>query len=848
MGVGVLRQSSGLYRCRSSLRPVFLLFILFHVPCLAQAPVLLRLDPPGGQQGEALVLKLVGRNLPPDPKIMTPLPATFAPMTAGKSGSQMQGAESQTLPYLVELDPDVSVGLYPIRVSSRQGLSNILLFSVGAFPEVSEEESRLASHQAVNDSPEASQVLGSLPVTVNGTLSGPDRDVYRIEGQKADTLVFEVEARRCGSAVDPFIQLLDSREKEVASNDDAPGLDVDSRLDVRLPESGPYYVVVHDSRFSEQTDNFYRLKIGSFSYADALFPLGGRRGTKVDVELLGGNLPQPTKVTLDLGRTGEKKLVKVVPPGFPGALPMLFRASDLPEVMAPDGSGSMELEAGTIINGRISQPGEVDRYTLDVSAGERWAIEVLAAGLKTSLLSGLIMVHDEEGNRIASAGDDSPSAGDARVIPRGLTSSDPRLNLTVPEGITRLLISVEDLVNRGGPAFGYRLQARREPPDFTLVLEDPFINLPAGSNARLGVKVNRRGYKGAIRLGVSGDVDGLLIQGGDISPDTSAEPASIDVGALTITAGPGAKPRIRELVVWGESVSGEGPVIRRSALAPGMITNVLAGTGRSAAPTVRDVQKPFTAEWLGLDLPVMITNGLPVRVVLEAREPIQLVQGAEQMLEWHLESDAPAVLSPERVSIETPGAREVSVQFLDEQGRPKREGILEEPGFKGGGMRLRTTTGTPLGRFCVLLQADVNVGGETLRLYSRAIPGEVIRGYEIEIPDDSLSLGPGGKARLLGKVSRSRGFNEWVNIHVENLPPGVSCAQVHVDGREDQFSIPCEALDSSQPGEYDVELISSSILPDHEKENVPYSIPAVRARLTVREHGGKGSPGPGGVK
>ena len=845
MGIGVLRQSLGLYRCRSSLRPVFLLFMLFHVPCLAQAPVLLRLDPPGGQQGEALVLKLVGRNLPPDPRIMTPLPATFAPMTA-RSGSLPQRAENQILPYLVELDPEVSVGLYPIRVSSPEGLSNILLFSVGAFAEVREEESLLLSHQGVNDSPESSQILGSLPVTVNGTLNGPDRDVYRIEGQKADMLVFEVEARRCGSAVDPFIQLLDSREKEVASNDDAPGLDVDSRLDVRLPESGPYYVVVHDSRFSEQTDNFYRLKIGSFSYADALFPLGGRRGTKVDVELLGGNLPQPTKVTLDLGQIGEEKLVKVVPPGFPGALPMLFRASDLPEVMAPDGSGSMELDAGTIINGRISQPGEVDRYTLDVSGGERWAIEILAAGLKTSLLSGLIMVHDEEGRRIASAGDDSPRAGVDRVIPRGLTSSDPHLNLTVPDGVTRLLVSVEDLVNRGGPSFGYRLEARREPPDFTLVLKDPFINLPAGGSARLGVKVNRRGYKGAIRLGVSGDVDGLLIRGGDISPDTSAESVSTDEGALTITAGPGAKPEIRELVVWGESVSGEGPVIRRSALAPGMITNVLVGTGRSAAPTVRDVQKPFTAPWLGLNLPVMVTNELPVRVVLEGPERIRLVQGAEQMLKWRLEPEGPAVPSPELILVEAPGAREIDVKFLDEQGRRLKSSPIENPGFKEGRVRLQTTTGTSLGQFNVLVNVDIKVAGEIRRLYSPAIAGEVIQGYEIEVVADPVRLGPGGEAELVGRVSRSEGFNEWVDIHVENLPPGVSCAPVHVDSGEDQFAIPCEALDSSPPGDYDIELISSSVFPDHEKENVPYSIPAVQARLTVRDHRGEESPGPGG--
>ena len=844
MGTRMMRRSRRLHNHRGFVPAVFFLSILLHVPCFAQRPLLQKLDPPGGQLGEALVLKLVGRNLPADVKMITPLPATFTPMTTGKSGSKMQGAGRQVLPYLVELDRDVPVGLYPIRVSSPQGLSNILLFSVGAFPEVREEESLLSTHQALNDSPGAGQKLERIPVTVTGTLYGPDRDVYRFEGKQGEQLVFEVEARRVGSGVDPLIRLLDAREREIASNDDAPGLDVDCRLDVLLPDNGPYYVVIHDSRFSEQTDNFYRLKIGSFSYAEALFPLGGRRGSKVDVELLGGNLREPTRLTLDLAEVGEDSFVKVPIPGPPGALPLLFAVGDQPEVIAPDHDESSELEPGTVVNGRISRPGEVDRFELTVTPGESWGIELSAAGLGTSRLSGLVMVHDEEGNRIASGGDDSPSAGDFSVVPRGLTSSDPYLNITVPDGVERVLISVGDLVDRGGQSFGYRLEARREPADFTLVLDDPFINVPRGGSARVGVRVNRRGYRGAIRLGVSGDVDGLLIHGGDISPDLRPVSVSVDAGALTISARPDAKPRMRKLVVWGESVSEEGPVIRRRALAPGLITNVLVGTGRSAAPTVRDVQKPFTAPWLGLDLPVMITNKLPVRVVLEAPPRIRLVQGAEKTLKWRLESEGPAVPFPELILIEAPGAKETHVRFLDEQGRLQTEAI-EKPTFKRGDVLLRTTEGTPLGRFSVLVQADIKLGGETLRLYSQAIAGEVIQGYEIEVLAHSVSLGPGGKAQLVGKVSRSEGFNERVDIHVENLPPGVSCAPVHVDRGEDEFGIPCEALDSSPSGDYDVELISSSVFPDHEKENVPYSIPAVQTRLIVKAHWEAASQEPG---
>ena len=719
-------------------------------------------------------------------------------------------------------------------MSSTRGLSNILLFSVGAFPEVREEESLLTTHQALNDSPAASQELEQVPVVVNGTLYGPDRDVYRFEGRKGDELVFEVEARRVGSALDPLIRLLDAQEREIASNDDAPGLGVDCRLDVLLPDNGPYYVVIHDSRFSEQRDNFYRLKVGSFSYAEALFPLGGRRGSQVDVELLGGNLHQPAKLTLNLDGLEAGSFVRVPIPGLPGALPLLFAVSDLPEVPAPDVNLSTELQAGVVVNGRISSPGEVDRFSLAVVPGESWGIELVAAQLGTSLLSGLIIVENEEGERIASGGDDSPSGGDFSVVPRGLTSSDPYLNFRVLDGVNRVRISVADLVDRGGPSFGYRLQARREQADFTLMLMDAFVNLPAGGTARVSVQSNRRGYKGAIRLSVLGDTDGLLVQGGDIPLAVRTRSDFDPAGVLTLSARPDAESRIINLEVWGESVSEEGQVIRRKALGSGLITKVLVGTGRSAAPTVRDVQQPFTAPWLGLDLPVMVTNKIPVRLVLEAPLRIQLVQGAEKTLKWRLESEGPAVPLPELVFLEAPGIDELRVEFLDEKGETK--GALVNTALEGGDVRLCTTVGTPLARFDVLVGANIQVGGETQRLYSRAIAIEVIQGYEIEVLSESVSLDPGARAELVGKLSRAEGFGEPVDIRVENLPPGLACDPVHVGSSEDQFAIPCEALDSSRPGDYAVELISSSVLPDHEKENVPYSIPAVQARLIVKAH------------
>ena len=83
-------------------------------------------------------------------------------------------------------------------------------------------------------------------------------------------------------------------------SDDAPGAGLDARIDFTFPREGNYYVEVHDSRFSKQTQNFYRLKIGSYAYADGIFPLGGKRGETTEVTFFGTGLKTPVKTTVDL--------------------------------------------------------------------------------------------------------------------------------------------------------------------------------------------------------------------------------------------------------------------------------------------------------------------------------------------------------------------------------------------------------------------------------------------------------------------------------------------------------------------------------------------------------------------
>ncbi len=218
------------------------------------------------------------------------------------------------LPFMVSLKADTPVGFYPIRVVTPDGISNAVLFSVGDLPEVEEIESK--NPKQPNNFPQEAQKV-PVPSVINGTLEGPDVDNYTFTAKAGQKLVFEVEARQAGSAIDPAIEIFDSTGRELARNDDAPGLGVDSRVEVAFPKAGEYRVQIHDSKFSEQAQNFYRLKIGSYLYADAIFPLGWRRGETTEVTLSGGNLPAPLKAPVYLHT--QSGFVSVRLPGSPSS-------------------------------------------------------------------------------------------------------------------------------------------------------------------------------------------------------------------------------------------------------------------------------------------------------------------------------------------------------------------------------------------------------------------------------------------------------------------------------------------------------------------------------------------------
>lgn len=240
--------------------------------------------------------------------------------------------------------PDVGggTGIREVAMPGTGAGWNQVPFAVDALPDCVEQEP--------NGSVETAQRV-TLPVVVNGRIGEPgDWDVYRIDGRAGAELVVEVWARRLNSPLDSVLKFLAPNGKEMASNDDnedkACGLEThhaDSRLSIRIPANGVYFLRLGDTQRHGGKDYGYRLRIGppqpDFELRVVPSSVNGRAGASVpitvyamrrdgftgDIELSlkdapagfvlsGGTIPgdeEKLRMTLTLPGSGESRPVRL---------------------------------------------------------------------------------------------------------------------------------------------------------------------------------------------------------------------------------------------------------------------------------------------------------------------------------------------------------------------------------------------------------------------------------------------------------------------------------------------------------------------------------------------------------
>jgi hypothetical protein len=530
--------------------------------------------------------------------------------------------------------------------------------------------------------------------------------MFRLSARAGEKRVIEVEARRCGSAIDPLLEILDASGSVIARSEDAPLLGLDARVEVAFPRDGDYDVVVRDSRFSTQTANFYRLKVGSYAYPREVFPLGGRRGELVETSL------GPEKISVDLRNAGSNvRQVFVNLPGSP-ALPVPFAVGDDPEVNAPLSDAAISVPV--TINARLAGAGQVDRYALRVPPGRAMTFRIQARELGTSKIMAVITVRDEKGDVLGRSGDE-PLAEDLYNVNQSRTAGDPMLRLQTPAGVNQVTVTVEDLALRGGPGYAYRLNVQPVAQDFRVVLNSPFVNVPAGGSVAVPVTVQRQGFEDDIQLRVANAPKGLRVEGGYVVaglPVKETPQNRNSRGVLILTAEPGETVESLDLTVEGVGTLPDGSMIVRKAEGPGMIVNVAGASDQGAV----DRQRSLTAPWMGLELVMAPTKPRAARLEVTMLDRTRMAEGDQIKFRWKWIPRDAAQAVPKTVNAEMVGSADV--RLIDMQADAKDSST--------GTFVMTTTKLTRPSKYDVFITGRLNLaGGEQEDIVSRPITVKV---------------------------------------------------------------------------------------------------------------------------
>ena len=459
----------------------------------------------------------------------------------------------------VVIEKDAPLGVRYWQVTTSQGVTPAGKFIIGHLPEVVEEER--------DGAPVPTAV--SLPVTINGRIfPREDVDIWTLSAKAGEIISCSVSARRLGSPLNARLEVHDPQGVPLAEAVPVPGKD--PALQWKASVDGKYAVRIHDLDFGGLQHYVYRLTITKNPRIETTYPLGGKRGAKTQVALLGedGILRGEIEVEIPAEAGDAFPISADVVPGRPD--PILLQTGDAPEWLEAEPNDTAEQAKNEahavpcVLNGRVQIPGDLDYWNVAAGKGEAIECELFAGELGSPLIP-VLAVYDPAGKEIARAG------------ARGDPKSGASLRFEAPaEGIYRISIA-ELFPNRGGAHFAYRLALRApKGPDFKLVLATDALTVfrefaglteaekkdrPPSPPAKLTVTVQRlNGFAGEIELVADGLPEGIVLTNNKIAKGKNKT-------ELTFSAEPGAKLQAVSVTISGVAAIGENKVTRVARVA-----------------------------------------------------------------------------------------------------------------------------------------------------------------------------------------------------------------------------------------------------------------------------------------
>jgi len=516
-----------------------------------------------------------GKDAEKDPKKLAEIRQFLARIDARVTGWQNSPANRSlaNLAFVeVTVAPDAEPGPREIRLATRSGVTNPLVFFVSQFPEsirkplpttplpiLGKEE--LAERKRP---PEEAEVRVAVPCVVNGQVAAGELNYYRFEAKKGRRLVISTEARKLvpyiADAVpgwfQPVLTLYNAAGKEVAFNDDYR-FQPDSVMYYEVPEDGEYVLTVSDALFRGREDFVYRISFAEMPFITSIFPLGGRVGEPMKVEMKGWNLEQ---AQLALPPTGSGHGIYhataaktgLVSNRVPFALDTLPECLDQEPNNAP--SQAQKVSLPVIVNGRIGQSGDWDVFQFEGRAGQTVVAEVMARRLD-SPLDSMLKITDTAGNLLGLNDDfDDPGTG------LNTHHADSYVSAELPSDGT-YYVHLLDTTNQGGDEYAYRLRISPPQPDFALRVVSSNASLRSKGSATVSVYAIRKdGFDGEIKLNLKDPPKGF--SGTPISLKGQQEMVRFTLRTDLVDS----KEPV-PLVIEGRATVGDGELIREAVAA-----------------------------------------------------------------------------------------------------------------------------------------------------------------------------------------------------------------------------------------------------------------------------------------
>ena len=553
----------------------------------------------------------------------------------------------------VTIAPNAKPGFRELRISTRSGLTNPMIFQVGTVPETCELEP--------NDTEAYEKIPGladlprpeplKLPIVINGQIRPGDVDRFRFKAQKGQKLVIETQARSLipylADAVPGWFQatvaLYTASGNEMAFADDFR-FNPDPVLYYEITRDGNYELEIRDSIYRGREDFVYRVAIGESPFITQMFPLGGKENVQTTAAIDGWNLPQK-QLSLDTAAgpaqirkavlKNDKQVSNVVP----------YAVDTLPECNEKEANNDVKtaqkISLPAIINGRIGDVGDIDVFEFTAKAGDEITAEVYARRLN-SPLDALLRLTDATGKVIEWNDDYVIKDSYLYKDIMGLTThhADSYLMARLPQAGS-YYIYLSDSQNHGGDAFAYRLHVKPRQPDFALRVTPSSLTIPAGSIVPITIHVLRKnGFGGPIDVLLKGTPAGFELQGGKI-------PAGCDRIHMTLASPSTPLPEPIELKLQG-SINVDGKAITRDAVPAD--DRMQAFLYRHLVPSEQLLVQVSKKRWR---MPSVELNELPVQVPLGGSKQVTLKTAKRPILkEIRLQlQNAPDGLSLDNVTV-----------------------------------------------------------------------------------------------------------------------------------------------------------------------------------------------------